>query len=211
VTAAEKVERKEGSTMPAGSFDPSAARTATAPSGRIATPAALMARKSAIELVATPGWRLSVFSSLIALRPNGVAALPSPSMFAARLRIIEPIAGWSSGTSGNSRRMSGRSARAMERMSPPSRTMAIIPSQSAICPTSPRARSTEALAAVSEASVTRGMVPRKAAVRTEPAMRTRKMPLSTGVQDPISGPGRPGSCQPGAGNAASRPPGVVER
>ncbi len=93
VTAAENVERKEGRTIPAGSFDPSAARTATAPSGRIATPAALMARKSAIELVATPGRGLRVFSSAIALSPKGVAAFPSPSMFAARLRIIDPIAG----------------------------------------------------------------------------------------------------------------------
>src|SRR5262249_39749960 len=93
VTAAEKVERKEGRTMPAGSFEPSAARTATAPRGRMATPAALMERNSAMELVATPGYRLSVFSSLIALSPNGVAALPSPSMLAARLRIIDPIAG----------------------------------------------------------------------------------------------------------------------
>ena len=79
--------------MPAGSFDPRAARTATAPSGRMATPAALMARKSAIELVATPGRGFSVFSSDIALSPNGVAAFPSPSMLAARLRIIDPMAG----------------------------------------------------------------------------------------------------------------------
>ncbi len=53
--AAVKVERKEGTTMPAGSFDPTAARTATAPRGRMATPAALRAMKSAMGLVAMPG------------------------------------------------------------------------------------------------------------------------------------------------------------
>jgi hypothetical protein len=55
VHAAAKVERKEGSTMPAGSLEPTAARTATAPRGRMATPAALREMKSAIGLVAMPG------------------------------------------------------------------------------------------------------------------------------------------------------------
>ncbi len=106
--------------------------------------------------------------------------------------------------------MSGRSPRAMDRIRPPSRTMPIIPSHSAIWPTRPMASSTEALAAASEASVTRGMVPRKDAVRTEPAMRTKKMPLSTGPPHPSSAPGR-GAPARGAGKAADGVFPVVER
>ena len=50
----------------------------------------------------------------MALRPKGVAALPTPIMLAEMLRIIAPMAGESAGTSGKRRRMTGRSARAME-------------------------------------------------------------------------------------------------
>jgi hypothetical protein len=100
-------------------------------------------------------------------------------MFAARLRIIGAIAGWSWGTSGKSRRISGLSPVAMERIRPPSRTMPKNPSQSAIWPTSSRANRTAPLAASREAEVTWAMVPVKAAVRTEPTMRTKKRPLST--------------------------------
>ena len=56
-------------------------------------------------------------------------------------------------------------------------------------------------------SVTWGMVPRKAAVRTEPAMRTKKMPLSTGLRDPSSAPGRQALrpwCTKGSGRGHSR-------
>ena len=56
-------------------------------------------------------------------------------------------------------------------------------------------------------AVTRGMVPRKAAVRTEPATRTRKIPLSTGAQYPISGPGRPDPVKPMQG---MQPAGLAE-
>ncbi len=54
---------------------------------------ALMARNSAIALVALPRCGFSRSSSTIAFRPNGVAAFPSPSMFAARFMIIACMAG----------------------------------------------------------------------------------------------------------------------
>ena len=54
---------------------------------------ALIARNITIASVATPGYGFSRFSSTIALRPNGVAALPRPSMFDAMFITIAPIAG----------------------------------------------------------------------------------------------------------------------
>jgi len=51
----------------------------------------------------------------MARRPSGVAALPSPRILAAMLSSIEPIAGWSWGTSGKSHFSTGLSARQLER------------------------------------------------------------------------------------------------
>ncbi len=53
----------------------------------------LIARKVHIAFVAVPGCGLSLSRSRIARNPSGVAALPSPSMFAAMFMSIEPIAG----------------------------------------------------------------------------------------------------------------------
>jgi hypothetical protein len=100
-------------------------------------------------------------------------------MFAARLRIIAAIAGWSWGTSGKRRRIKGRSPLAIDRIIPPSRTMPKNPSHNAIWPTSSRANRTAPLAASRDAVVTWGILPVKAAVRTEPTMRKKKRPLST--------------------------------
>ena len=79
--------------IPAAFVEPRLARSAIAPSGSTASPEVLIARNSAIAFVATPGRGFNVSSSRIAFRPNGVAALPSPSTFAARLSSIAPIAG----------------------------------------------------------------------------------------------------------------------
>ena len=79
--------------MPAGSAEPAAARSAITAVGSSVTLDVLIARNSTIALVAVPGRGLSLSSSCIARMPNGVAALPSPSALADRLRIIAPIAG----------------------------------------------------------------------------------------------------------------------
>jgi hypothetical protein len=105
-------------------LEPRLARIAITPSGSTATPEVLIARNSAIALLATPGRVFSVSSSRMAFSPNGVAALPRPSTFAARFRTIAPIAGCSAGTSGKSLRMTGESARAIEAMKPASRSTA---------------------------------------------------------------------------------------
>src|SRR5919109_4175011 len=101
-----------GTQIAAGEADSAAERTAIVPvGGMIVMQVLLITRKRIIGSLAMPGRGLSRFSSIIALIPNGVAALPSPSMLAARFITIAPIAGWSGGTSGNTRRRTGASMR----------------------------------------------------------------------------------------------------
>ena len=87
------VARMDGTMMPPRSWAPSEARTAMTPRGSTATPEVLMARNMAIASVATPGRGLRRSSSRMALRPNGVAALPRPSMLAPMFMIIADMAG----------------------------------------------------------------------------------------------------------------------
>ena len=72
----------------------------------------------------------------MARRPSGVAALPRPRMLAAIFISIEPMAGWSAGTSGNSQTMSGRRARASKATRPARSANRMMPSHSAMIPTS---------------------------------------------------------------------------
>jgi biotin transporter BioY len=68
----------------------------------------LSAKKVHIAFVATPFFGFKSFRCAIAFNPSGVAALLTPSMFAAMFIIIAPIAGWFAGISGKSRDMIGR-------------------------------------------------------------------------------------------------------
>ena len=79
--------------IPAASALPSVSRMAMTPVGSRVTEEVLMARNRHIALVAVPFSGLSLSSSCIALMPNGVAALPRPSAFAAMFKIIADIAG----------------------------------------------------------------------------------------------------------------------
>ena len=135
-----------GSQIPAALLEPIEARRAITPSGASATLEVLIARNSAMASVATPGHGLSRLSSIIALMPNGVAALPSPSMLLAMFMIIALIAGCSGGTSGKRRTITGRSHRASICSRPPSCTIRIMPSQNAITPIRPMASITASLA-----------------------------------------------------------------
>src|SRR6266550_5827978 len=101
--AAQSVARSAVPTMAVGRVDPAAARIAIAVAGINCTELVLIARKVHIALEATLGRGFNDSKSRIARRPSGVAALPRPSMFAAMFINIEPIAGWSGGTSGNNR------------------------------------------------------------------------------------------------------------
>jgi len=117
-----------------------APRAARPPVGRSARPDVLIARNSAIASVAVPFLPFRRSSSPIALIPNGVAALARPSMLLEMFRIIALIAGWSVGTEGKSRRITGEIARATTRMRPASCATRISPRKNAITPTRPSAR-----------------------------------------------------------------------
>ena len=77
----------------AGSAEPNWARKPMIPVGSKANPLVLIAKNKHIALVAVPLWGLRSFNSFIALRPNGVAAFPSPNALAAIFITIAPIAG----------------------------------------------------------------------------------------------------------------------
>ena len=68
----------------------------------------LIARNVHMALVAVFLFGLICCNSSMAFKPRGVAALPKPRTLAAIFNTIEPIAGWSSGTSGKSRTVIGR-------------------------------------------------------------------------------------------------------
>jgi len=87
------VARTDGRRIALGFAEWRLARTAIQPIGNTAIPAVLTARKRAIESDATALLGLSFCSSCIALRPNGVAAFPSPSTFVDMFMTIALIAG----------------------------------------------------------------------------------------------------------------------
>ncbi len=96
-----------------------------------------------------------------------MAALPRPSMLAAMFINMEPMAGWSGGTSGKMRRSSGRNPRANRLTSPDRSAMRMMPSQSAMMPASGRAMSSTANFAISSPlSVTRESEPRAPPITT---------------------------------------------
>ena len=133
---------------------------ATTVAGRMnCTLEVLMARNITMALVAVFLSGLSSCNSSIAFRPSGVAALPNPSMLADMLSTMEPIAGWSAGTSGNRRTMIGLRPRAISEMRPDSSAIFMMPSHRAIIPIRPMAISTETLAMSMAAWVTASIRP----------------------------------------------------
>src|SRR6202011_2369963 len=106
--AAQSVAKNAVPTITVGRADPAAARIAIAVAGISCTELVLIARNVHIAFEATPGRGFSDSKSRMARRPSGVAAFPSPSIFAAMFMSIEPIAGWSGGTSGNNPCIHGR-------------------------------------------------------------------------------------------------------
>ncbi len=93
VIVAQSAPKKEVPIIIAGSLLPEAALIAIAVAGIKVNPAVLIVKKVHIALVAVPLFSFSESSSSIAFNPNGVAALPSPSIFADIFIIIEPTAG----------------------------------------------------------------------------------------------------------------------
>ena len=148
---AQAVASSDVPTMAVGCLAPLAAKSAMAVVGRSCTELVLIARNVHMAFVAVPGARLSVSRSAMARRPRGVAALPRPSMLEAMFITIDPIAGWSPGTSGKSRRNRGRKPRARINTRPDFSASRMIPSQMHIGPTSGRATFITAVFAPSNA------------------------------------------------------------
>ena len=167
-----------GKKMPTASSDPTDARIDTTPDGRMARADVLMARNRTIALVAVPRSPFSLSSSSIALMPKGVAALASPSMLAAMLRIIALIAGLWTGTPGKRRRMTGPSARARWRRAPASSMTRIRPRKNAIRPMRPMASSTAPRADETMASVSACIWPVSAARKTDASAAKTMRPFS---------------------------------
>ena len=127
----------------AGSGAPSCARYSRMVTGKRVTAEVLSTRNRICALVATAGVGLSACKSFIALIPSGVAALSRPRILAARLRVMDEIAGWPGGTSGISRVNRGDSSRASPATSPLASPTATMPSHRAISPIRPIASSTD--------------------------------------------------------------------
>jgi len=150
VTVAQKVAIKVEPTIPVGFFEPLMARILMAVAGTSWIELVLIARKVHMALVATPCLVFSSFSWTIARKPSGVAALLTPSILAAMFITIDPIAGWSGGTSENRRTRIGRMNRAICWMSPAFSASRTMPSQRVMAPQSGSATSMTAdLAALS--------------------------------------------------------------
>ncbi len=110
------------------------------------SPDAFSTRNMIMALLAVS---LSLFSSwswVIALSPRGVAALSSPSRLAAIFIIMDPLAGWPLGISGNSRLKSGPTAFDIRLTIPPDSPTFISPIHRVITPVSPRDISNPVLA-----------------------------------------------------------------
>ena len=148
---AQDVANNEVPTMAVGFCALLAARMATAVAGISWTLLVLIARNVHMAFVAVPGCGLSRSRSFMARKPSGVAALPRPSMLAAMFIIIAPMAGWSGGTSGNSRRITGRSPRASTCTRPERSASRMIPNHTASVPTNGRAMFITAVRAPSNA------------------------------------------------------------
>ena len=106
--------------------------------GMMMRPEVLITRNMIIGLEAVSFFGFSSCSSFIALSPNGVAALSSPSMLADIFIKMEPNTGCPLGMSGNRRQSTGLRKRASALISPLFSPIFMIPSQRASTPVSPR-------------------------------------------------------------------------
>ena len=110
-------------------------------------------RNRICALLAVVALGLSVCNSRIARKPMGVAALSRPSMFAAKFRVIRPIAGCPRGTSGIRCANSGPRARASRSINPACSAMRRKPSHKVNVPNSRITTSTDSLAMSNSAAI----------------------------------------------------------
>lgn len=114
-------------------------------------------------------------SSSIAFSPAGVAAHPSPRIFAIILVVIWSIEGWFEGRSGNKKRIKGSNFLEADLIIPDLAAISIIPTQNDIIPIIVMHRVIASLEASTAALVISGIRPVKAAymipIRIIPAQR----------------------------------------
>ena len=162
-----------GPIISVGFLAPAADNMAMVEAGIRVTEDVFMAKKVTIASVAVSFFLLSFCSSSMAFRPKGVAALPKPKILAEIFIIMAPMAGWSGGTSGNKRTITGFKALDMIFIRPESSAIFIMPSHMAITPIRPKASSTAVLAFSMAAVVTWSifpfMAPTKKPIRINPA------------------------------------------
>lgn len=133
MTVEQAVASSVGRKMSNGCAAPAAARREMTVVGSICKLDALITRNIHIASLARSPTEEMLFISFMASNPAGVAALPSPSMFAARLTATACSARSFPRTPGN-RRIAGRRARDRRRINPVSSRISIKPHQSAYAP-----------------------------------------------------------------------------
>ena len=165
-----------GAMMAVGLVEPAAASTPIIDAGISCTPEVVTAMNVTIGLVAVSLSGFSVWSSSIALMPSGVAALFSPSMFAASASTMAPAAGMPGRHLGKhpaQQRAAARGRRAPR--APPPRPRASCPSQSVMIADQADRDLTAVDADSTAPLVTASAVPLNAATTSATAMRPNQM------------------------------------
>ena len=158
----------DGAIISVGCSAPRACSSAMVLAGIKVMALVFSANNITMALEATPGCGLSWLSCSMARSPMGVAALPAPSMLAPKFMAMDPKAGCPAGTSGNTNRSSGPSARAIRWISPLTSTRRMIPIHKVIMPARGNITSiTAASARFNTAAVTGSKVPVASATATE--------------------------------------------
>ena len=132
-----KVASRIGIKISVGCAAPIWARYTMIEMGISVRPLVFSTRNMIIGFEAVSFFVFSSCSCSIAFRPSGVAALSSPSIFAAIFMKIEPVTGCPFGISGNNFTKIGLRIRANTFTTPPFSPIFIIPSQSDSTPVSP--------------------------------------------------------------------------
>lgn len=134
---ATSVARSIGMKTSVGVAAPYEARKARMLVGMMVSPEVLSTKNIIMGLVAVSFLLLSSCICCMALRPVGVAALSSPSMFEAIFMNMLPMTGWLRGISGKSLVKTGLSRRARRFTAPAFSPMRITPSHRASTPVRP--------------------------------------------------------------------------
>ena len=145
--------------------------------GMSVSPEVFKTRNIIIGLVAVSFFGFSSCKPSIAFKPNGVAALSNPSIFAARFIKMLPVTGCPLGISGKSLQNRGFNNLENKAMTPPFSPIFIIPSQSESTPVNPNEISNAVLEELKVELIISGKTwvsPRKTSLTNATAKAIRK-------------------------------------